>query len=292
MSVWISSGAFAAKTLEELLVEAGAASLDRVELSSGLSGTLDLKHALRLAMSSGKEFLIHNYFPAPQKPFVLNIAAQDDATRCESLAFACRAIDLAVEVGAPFYSIHAGFAAALSPDMLGKPDLQSEFLEGNRIDREFALDNMCESTRFLADYAEERGLDLLLENNVVAPSQVLDGHGDHLLMTSPSETDQFLSSVDRGNVGLLLDVAHAKVSGNALNFDPKDFFDRCGRWIKALHLSDNDGTTDNNQPFSEQSWFMNYLQIYTACPMVIEVYRIDPNTIMQQRRILDMVINR
>ena len=82
------------------------------------------------------------------------------------------------------------------------------------------------------------------------------------------------------NVGLLLDVGHAKVAASAHGFDPAEFFELP---IDALHLSDNDGTRDNNQPFDETAWFAPFLKKFAAIPNVIEVYRLPPAEMLRQR---------
>jgi sugar phosphate isomerase/epimerase len=228
------------------------------------------------------EFLVHNYFPAPAKPFVLNIASPDEANRIESVAFACRAIDLAASVGAPFYSIHAGFAAALQPAMLGKPEAQSQFMAGKAVQRERAMQTMRETVRELADIAARSGIRLLLENNVVTPGQFRSPDENPLLLVRPEETRDFLDSVGHSNVGLLLDVAHAKVSANALGFAPESFFDLCGDRIAAVHLSDNDGARDTNRPFTRESWFFGRLRDFRHCPWVIEVYRMPADVMARQ----------
>ena len=37
--------------------------------------------------------------------------------------------------------------------------------------------------------------------------------------------------------------------------DPSIFLSKCDKWIKAYHLSDNDGESDSNQSISKDSWF-------------------------------------
>ena len=59
------------------------------------------------------------------------------------------------------------------------------------------------------------------------------------------------------NVNLLIDVAHLKVSSNSLKFN-QTMFEICDPWIKAYHLSDNNGLSDTNEPFSEDAWFWDF----------------------------------
>ena len=60
---------------------------------------------------------------------------------------------------------------------------------------------------------------------------------------------------------MLIDVAHLKVSSNSLNFNPKvTFLEKLDEWIAAYHLSENDGTSDDNEKFREDSWFWPFLK--------------------------------
>jgi sugar phosphate isomerase/epimerase len=282
MSVWVSSGAFDARTAEALLAEATSRGVDAIELSSGFPDSDGLEAALAAGMARGTRYLVHNYFPAPRDPFVLNIAAAERDDRDRSIAFVKRAVEICERLGVPFYSLHAGFAVSLAPGDLGRPDLQAELVRDRSIDRDGALERMRTTMEELSDHAAAHGVRLLLENNVCSPLQVGNGVAQPLLMADPAEAASFLSSLGRGNVGLLLDVAHARVAGAALGFDPMRFFDDCADWIGALHLSDNDGLIDNNRPFTEGSWFFARLRDFAALPFVVEVYRMDAATMREQ----------
>ena len=282
MSIWMSSGAFGLRTVAEVLDQAEATDISHIELASGLKADETLPAQLQRADRAGQKLLVHNYFPAPKKPFALNIAALDPAAREVSVRFAETAIGIAADAGAPFYSVHAGFAVALTADMLGKPEVQSTFVEGRKIDREASLQVMDQTVRHLADVAADQGIGLLIENNVVTGGQVSGGKVNPLLLTDPDECASFFNTVDRPNVGLLLDVGHARVSGQALGFDPAAFFDTCAPWLKAFHLSDNDGLRDSNQPIQADSWFLSALQRFADLPKVIEVYNIDAETMHAQ----------
>lgn len=287
MSVWVPSGAFEARTLDALLREAEERDVHAIELSSGLPGSSNLEALLDASMAAGMTFLVHNYFPAPKEPFVLNIASPDGDSRRRSIDFAKRAVEIAAHVGAPFYSLHAGFAVSLAPGDLGRPDRQAELALDRSVDRDGALEHMRIAMEELSDHAAAHGVRVLLENNVCSPRQVGDGRPQPLLMADPAEAASFLSSLGRANVGLLLDVAHARVAGAALGFDPMRFFDECADWIGALHLSDNDGLVDDNRPFRESSWFFQRLRDFAALPFVIEVYRMDEATMREQIKLAE-----
>ena len=54
-------------------------------------------------------YLVHNYFPPPKEEFVLNLGSTNNEIIRKSISLCKKAIDDAVVLGAPCYSIHAGF---------------------------------------------------------------------------------------------------------------------------------------------------------------------------------------
>ncbi len=274
MALYLSTGAFAETDLSALIAECSTLGCG-LEFTANFPPAPDWPARITAAQQPAVPLLVHNYFPPPALPFVLNLAATEPAIRNASVGLARTAIDLSAAVGAPFYSVHSGFAMNLSADQLGRPEAQAALSADHLIDRGVALATFRESVTELARYAAARGLDLLLENNVVTPTQSAAGRAETLLLTHPHECRDFLNDLAAPNVGLLLDVAHARVAGTALGFDPAEFFTVCAEHLRALHLSDNDGQRDSNQPFTGDAWFAPALRDLRDCPMVIEVYRLD-----------------
>ena len=64
----------------------------------------------------------------------------------------------------------------------------------------------------------------------------------------------------KGKVGLLVDVAHLKVSAKTLNFDPNRYLRKLNKFIKAYHLSDNNGLSDQNRNVEKNSWFWKHIK--------------------------------
>ncbi len=292
MSLWFSSGAFLSRNTEEVLAEAEASGVQGIELSSGMAYSDNMLDGVFQAHDAGRQrFMVHNYFPTPAEPFVLNVGALDKESLEKTKALARTALKLAHELNAPFYSIHAGFAARLKPELLGKPDQQAAVLTAADINRVDSYEVMIETVRELADFAATMGLELLVENNVISPVYLEKMPLNPLLLTEGDEIDRFFADVKRANVGLLLDVAHAKVSATALGFSPESFVDKVGEHVRCLHLSDNNGRTDSNQPFTEHAWFVPMIKDFSHCEIVIEAYRLQPETMASQLDLLQRIID-
>ena len=286
MSIYLSTGAFQHQSLDEIIAYCLQQNLQYLELSSGVHYEPDLLESI-FANQSKMNYLIHNYFPPPEDPFVLNLAAADPYVHYRSVEHCKNAIDLSRQLDAPFYSVHSGFAFYLTPEMLGDPITQSLLPDDIYFPREQAYEIFVETAKELADYGRQRSVKLLLENNVVSPLYLAGGKNKGLLMAHPDEVLRCMDDLSDSNVGLLLDTGHLKVSANALHFSAEKFIKRVGPYIEAIHLSENDGMVDNNQPFSESSWFWPFLFDFQQIPWIIEVYRLDSSGLENQITILE-----
>ncbi|MEQ8508619.1 MAG: TIM barrel protein [Rhodospirillaceae bacterium] len=268
----MSSGAFRTNTISDIIQDALRLNVSHVELSSSLQHDPNYVTSIQLGLDSGLHFLIHNYFPAPAKPAVLNLSATTQENLDWSISHCKTAIDLTVLVDCPFYSLHAGYAAPLTASLLGKPKEQAAAMKEISIDRERAYGTMLNSVQDIADYAKQHGKLLLIENNVISPMYLNELPENPLLMTDADEIEQFMSDINRSNVSFLIDVGHARVSATALGFSPYEFMERTKPFTSALHLSDNDGKEDQNLAYSANSWFWELLEHYQDIPHVIEAY--------------------
>ena len=142
------------------------------------------------------------------------------------------------------------------------------------------IDRVCD----LAEFAKIKGVELLIENNVLSKNNYEEFKANPLLMIESDECLEIMNSTPR-NVNLLLDVAHLKVSANTLKFDPIKSMNDTKDWIKGYHFSDNDGLSDTNQMISESSWFINNIDRNKSC--VLEVYDISVSKIKEQLLILN-----
>ena len=280
--VFISSGAFGRMSVEEIIASAGEAGVRHIELASGTrhgSGN-GLGRVLQDAGSRDFAFLIHNYFPVPAEPFVLNLASADPTNLERSISHVRNAIDLAALVKSPFYSLHCGFCIDTSPADLGRA------LRGPVIPPDRAMAVFVDCVQDLADYAKAKDVDLLLENNVLSP---MNAGKVQLLGVTPEEIELLLERIARPNVGLLLDVGHLKVSAVTLGFDMAAAAARLAPLVRCFHLSENDGTEDSNQVIAADAWFWKPLlgALDTAPHWVLEAYNLPLQTAVEQMALIE-----
>lgn len=259
----------ATATAERLL----AAGSPAVELSGGAPSATIERDVVSLAKRA--DVRLHNYFPPPAVPFVLNLASETPEVVAKSVAHVERALDLTEQIGGQFYSLHAGFLIDPAVDQLGRP------IDPQQIaDRAHGMARFLVEVENLAERAKRQGVTLLLENNVLSAENYATFGRNPLLMVDPAELVEIMERTP-DNVGVLLDVAHLKVSARTLGLDPVEMFTAAEPWVRGYHLSDNDGTADTNGPIHADSWFWPYLD--AAVPYwSIEVRGLSASDYVQQ----------
>lgn len=238
-----------------------------IELSGG-KYSKDLINLIKGIKNKGR-LQVHNYFPPPKEHFVLNLASLNENVSKLTINHIKNSIRLASDLGSNHYSFHAGFLLDPMVKELGKRIEKQKLF-----DRAEALDIFLHRVNELAQYAIKYKVDLMIENNVISKNNIEEFQENPFLMCDPTETEYIIEKIP-DNVGILVDVAHLKVSANSLKFDPKLFFEKINARIRGYHLSDNNGLSDQNLPFDRKSWFWNFLK-RDVDYFTIEVYRTAP----------------
>ncbi len=210
------------------------------------------------------ELLVHNYFPPPAESFVLNLASADAEIRARSVELVENALRLSKQIGAPFYSVHAGFIT--DPTGMGTTSFNFPLPDSPR-EKEEATERFVDALNSVTQTAAALGLAVLVENNVCGPELV----GKLLLQ----ETNEFLAlfkQIDAPNLGILLDTGHLNVSAQTLGFDRMEFVETLAPLICGIHVHDNDGTADQHQPVQRGSWVLEALRLPALAdvPLTVE----------------------
>ena len=270
MNIYISTGGFNDMTADKVIKNFEKYGILDIELSGGIYKEKLIK---KLIYKKNKFNLkAHNYFPPPKKPFVINLASLDEKIFKKSQNLILNALKFSKKIDSKYYSFHAGFLC----------DIQIKDL-GNKVKKK-KLNSRKECTELfikrvnkIAKVAKKLGIKLMIENNVITKRNLKEFGDNPFLMADPNECKKILNSLS-DNVGLLVDVAHLKVSSNTLNFDPKKMFILCKNRILGYHISDNNGDRDSNSSFDDSSWFWKYID-YKKEYLSIEVYDRDPKNL-------------
>jgi len=281
--IFVSTGGFSNSTAADVALDFESNNITSVELSGGKYAP-DLVERLE-HLSKRLDFRVHNYFPPPIEPFVFNLASADSDIAGLSIEHVKNSLHLANKLHSSVYSFHAGYCIDPKVKELGKSITKKRLS-----DRGEAMDRFINRVLALASEANNYGAKLLVENNVLSAKNLHSFGEDPLLLTNPDEIQMFMNEMPK-NVGLLLDVAHLKVSANSLDFCPIKAHQQLLPYICAYHLSDNDGTEDSNMPFDENAWFWSDLKTNLNYYSV-EVYRISASKLREQQKVVSGILNK
>ena len=280
--VYISSGGYRNISATETVKKLVSHNIFEIELSGGKFSKNLNKEVVKL--SKKHNLRIHNYFPPPKKPFVINLASSNKTILNKSINHAKKAINLAYKMKSKFCSFHAGFLIDPNPKLLGK-----NFDNIKITDRNKALEIFKKSVFLLNRIAKKKNIKFLIENNVITKENLKKFKTNPLLLTNPKEITDFFKITPKG-VGFLLDVAHLKVSSNTEGFSLSKSFNKLNNIVSGYHLSDNNSLVDSNQAMTSKTWFFKYLKkdldYYT-----IEVYNNSISNLKQQQILVEKFLN-
>jgi sugar phosphate isomerase/epimerase len=235
--------------------------LEAIELGAGVSADKD---SLSQVVGMGCQFLVHNYFPPPPAPFVLNLASGDADIRRKSLDFVSEALALTASLGAPFYSVHAGFIT--DPASFGTTSFVFP-MPASPDEAQSAMDRFITTLEIVTDRAQRLGVQVLVENNVCSPEL-----RDKLLLQTADEFLELFGALRSPHLGMLLDIGHLNVTAHTLGFDRMSFVDQVAPYVRAFHVHDNDGMADTHQPVQPGSWVLDVLRRpeFARLPVIVE----------------------
>lgn len=246
--IYISTLCIRAKTIKEAVETLCRNGFRHIELSGGTAfyGTIE-KDLLDLKARHGLEYILHNYFPPPLEPFVLNLASLNDDIYQRTLAHLKGAIRLSKKLKAGRFGFHAGFFIDIAPGEIG-----TVFTYKKPFNSVKAIERFCEGFDTLKRSAG--AMELYIENNVISGANIMVFKGNNPLMMS--DYNDYLQLKKLIDFKLLLDTGHLKVSSNSLGLNFKEELANMMKVCDYLHFSDNDGLTDqHNTPQADSLLF-------------------------------------
>lgn len=276
-SAVMSSLAFMGESAEEM-IDRCVSEKFALEFSSGMPFRADMENVF---LEAPLRRFAHNYFPAPQEPFVLNLASGNETIRRKSIDHCVNGIRLSYAAGAPFFSAHAGFCIDPQPSELGQ-----QLSRVRSFDRPKHWEIFLASVKEVLSATADLPTGFLLENNVLAKMNVYEDGANPLLCVEAEEMLRFVETIADPRAGILLDTAHLKVSANTLGFDLVKAAQQVLPVTRCVHHSDNEGLYDNNQPFGEDYWFRPLMKEAAFVVHVLEVRKQSAEALKQMEKLL------
>lgn len=250
--IYISSSCVKATKIEDAVIKLVDEGFTNIELSGGTRYDENaLNKLILLKEDYNINFLLHNYFPTPRIPFVLNLASLEPEIAAFSLEHVKKAIDWSFVLGGNKYAFHAGFLLNIPLSQIGKKIEKVQLFDLDR-----AIGQFENNLNSIKEYNKNR-VQLYIENNVLSESNYKSfNQVDPFFFTSSENLHQFKNPE---GLGILLDAAHLKVSCNTLSLNFESEFKKLYSQTDYFHISDNDGKSDTNQGLKEDSELFNVL---------------------------------
>ncbi len=187
---------------------------DNVEIYCGLpffsgwnqENWIDEIHKIKRVLSEeNMEAVVH----APH--YDMNLAAWNPKIRKISVEQAIKGADVASMVDADILVVHPGY------------------MPSTKFSKEGSIKNSLESMKKISEYAKSKDIKIGIENLSAGPKA---------LCVWPKELINFVEAVNKDNIGITLDVAHA----NSIDgMTPIEYLEVVEKHFMHIHLSDNRG---------------------------------------------------
>jgi len=241
-------------------------SIDHIELGSIHKPEPDVAVGL---MGLGCRFITHNYFPPGNERAVLNISAQNETVRARSLEFMKKAIDFAVKIHAPLYTIHPGFCCEEIAESKVGDNYDFHFNRfgydiPDRTKRYFG--NLITSVNILGDYIKDKDIRIAVE------TQGSVSEDNFVFMDKPEDFEAFLAEMESPKVGLNLNLGHVNLASRKHGFDKMNYPEGVMKRIYAVEVSHNNALLDEHLGLKEDGWYMEFLKkgSFKNLPVIFE----------------------
>jgi sugar phosphate isomerase/epimerase len=235
----------------EYLVENG---FKNIELSGGKQFDQgSVRRLIELKRKYGLNYICHNYFFDQPFDYAINLASLNNEVYRYSLDYLGNALAICKHIGARKYGIHAGFLMDIPVRQLGHALSRQSLYSLNESLRQF-----CRGFKQLQEQSGD--IELYVENNVLSDENLKTYNGGNPLLLVDYE--DYITLSRQLLFRLLLDVGHLKVSVNSLGLDFDKQLDSLIVRSDYLHISDNDGRSDQNNPLTGASALLNVLRKY------------------------------
>jgi sugar phosphate isomerase/epimerase len=282
--IYVSSSCVKHKKIKDSVQELANAGFKNIELSGGTEyydgfedDLLNLKDKYNL------KYICHNYFPPPKEHFVVNLASLNDEIYSKTLTHLTNSILLSQKLGSSVFGFHAGSFIDVNVREIGK-----------KISKSDTYDSFAAVQRFIKGFKElsqiDENIKLYIENNVFSYTNYQTFEGNQFFMLCTFE--DYMDLKKQIDFGLLLDIAHIKVSSNVLGISFEQQLKDMLSVSDYIHISENDSLHDINLGFDGDSQIINILKNTNNLKdkiFTLEIYE-DIDTIIKSYKTLQEVI--
>lgn len=243
--IFVSSACINEKNLSKNLNLFNKNNLRNIELSGGTNHNKKTLKILKSFKQKGFSFLIHNYFPIPKMPFMLNLGSDNKLNSRKSLKNCIEAIKLCHKLKAKKFSVHAPFLFDFNYKEAGKKISPTRLYNVKK-----TITIFKQNWKILQSYAG-KDVKLYVENNVMNKQNYNSFNKQiPLLFTDVSSFEMMRNEVD---FVPLIDTGHLKVSCHTLGKNFELELKKLSSHTDFYQISDNNGFFDQNLALKKNS---------------------------------------
>lgn len=245
--IYVSTACLHRDRIGEVLEEYALAGIKNIELSGGTSYYPQMEQELCFYQKKyGLNYVCHAYFPPHEQDIVVNLASCNDRIYEDSIEHYKKCIDLLHRIDCKVLSIHAGFFIEIKSEEVGK-----ELSDRCVYNKKAAMERFCKAYYKISELCKKHDIRLYLENNVLsAYNYEKFGKKNQLMLT---DYDAFVELNHNIEFEFLLDLGHLYVTANTLGINYKEQCKKLQPFTRWLHISHNNGITDQHDPLREDS---------------------------------------
>lgn len=252
--IYVSSSCVRHNNIAEVICQLMDKGIQNIELSGGTEYYDGIEHDLkRLKEKYQLNYACHAYFPPPKVPFVVNLASCNDAIYRKSIEHYDNCIELLKRIDCSVLSVHAGFLVEINKDKIGRKLSRAVIYDRNE-----AYSRFCYAYENLSKKCREQSIRLYLENNVLSRENYQEfEYQNYFMMTDYKSIMYMKNQID---FDLLLDLGHLHVSSDTLDLDYEQECNKLEKYVKWLHISENNGIYDEHKPLKKESVILEAFQ--------------------------------
>jgi len=237
---YVSTACLSERNLNQNLKTFKKLNIKNIELTGNILYEKNYQTILNhYKLKYGFNFLIHNYFPIPKKPFMLNLGTENSFLNKKSVDNCLKSIELCNQLKLKKFSVHAPFLVNFKTSEAGKKIKERKISSKTKILRIFK-----KNFNLLKKYVDS-DVKLYVENNVLSKENFLNFNKQNpLMLTSFKDYDDMRQEVD---FMPLLDTGHLKVSCKTLKLDFTQEFNNFSKYTDFIQVSDNNSFLDQNK---------------------------------------------
>lgn len=245
--IYVSSACIKKNKISAIVKQLAEHGIKNIELSGGTDYYSELINDLEaLKNIYHLNYVCHAYFPPPKVPFVVNLASCNDKIYQQSIKHYVQCVEMLKYLQINVLSIHAGFLVEIYTDEIGKKLNCCTIYDEKKVYERF-----CMAYEYIAKLCAENNISLYLENNVLSAENYQEFRNQNYMMMT--DFTSILKMKGQLRFNLLLDLGHLYVSCKTLGLDYSKECENLKKYTKWIHISENNGITDEHKPLVENS---------------------------------------